>query len=48
MNYKVEAGVENFAWLIVILNHVNNPVIYGIMNGNFRQAVLKLFRRNKA
>ena len=43
IKYKVEAWVENLTVITAMLNHVNNPLIYGMMNGNFRQAVLNCF-----
>ena len=47
LKYKVKLWIRNLTVMIALLNHVNNPLIYGLMNGNFRQAVLELFCRMK-
>ena len=43
LKYEVKTWVRNLTVMIAIVNHVNNPLIYGVMNGNFRQTVLKVF-----
>ena len=45
--HKVDNKVDITAKVIIMMNHANNPVIYGLMNGNFRKAVLELFIRKK-
>ena len=55
--HTIEAlsGHEVEAWanyststlMIYMLNHVNNPVIYGLMNRNFRKAVSEFFCRTR-
>ena len=48
MKHEVALWVRSLTIMIGMLNHVNNPLIYGVMNGHFRQAVLRLFCRKKA
>ena len=48
LHYKVEPGLNVFGTVIIMMNYANNPVIYGLMNGNFRKAGLKLFCWRKA
>ena len=45
--FKNGAWINYSTVMIALLNHVNNPIIYGLMNRNFRQAVLKLFCKKK-
>ena len=47
LKYEVKPWVDYPTVMILLLNHVNNPVIYGLMNGNFREAVPKLFCQTK-
>ena len=47
LKYKIEPWFDISTMIIFMLNHVNNPVIYGLMNRNFREAGLKLFCRRK-
>ena len=48
LSSKVEPGLDVIANVIVMMNHANNPVIYGLMNGNFRKAGVELFCHKKA
>ena len=43
LNYDIEPWLDNSAAMLVMVNSVNNPVVYGLMNGNFRKAAFKLF-----
>ena len=48
LHYKVKPGFDISANIFMMMNHANNPVIYGLMNQNFRKAGLELFCRKKA
>ena len=43
LHYKVEPSLSVVRTVIIMMNHANNPVIHGLMNGNFRKIGLKLF-----
>ena len=47
LNYQVEPWIGLLAMVIMMINHANNPVIYGLMNRNFRKAISKAFSRNR-
>ena len=48
LHYKVEPWPNVAGTVIIMMNHANNPVIYGLMNGNFRKAGLTLFSWRRA
>ena len=48
LNYKIDSWIQLSAVMILLINHANNPVIYGLTNRNFREAISKAFSRNKA
>ena len=40
--YRIEPSIEVSTIMITMLNHVNNPIIYGLLNRNFRGAFLEV------
>ena len=48
MKYEVKLWVRSLTVMIGMLNHVNNPLIYGVMNVHFRKAAFRLICRKKA
>ena len=47
LKYEVDLWVEYSTMMILMLNYVNNPVIYGLINRKFKKAVSKLFCKAK-
>ena len=47
LKYKVKPWLDISTVILLMVNHANNPVIYGLMNRNFRKAGLELFCRRK-
>ena len=47
LNYKIESWIDLLVTNILMINHANNPVIYGLMNRNFRAAISNAFSCNK-
>lgn len=43
-NHKLPKSIDLFGVLLAMLNHANNPIIYGYMNKNFRKPIKKLLR----
>ena len=41
--YKIDPSIEVSTTIMSQLNHVNNPVIYGLLNRNYRRAFLEVF-----
>ena len=41
--YEVDPSVEVAIIILTMLNHVNNPIIYGLLNRNCRRAFLEVF-----
>ena len=42
-NYDIASSIQVSIIIITMLNHVNNPIIYGLLNRNYRKAFLGLF-----
>ena len=42
-NFKIKPWIEVSATMFAMLNHVNNPIIYGLLNRNYRKAFLEIF-----
>ena len=47
LKYEVKPWFDYSSFMILMLNHVNNPMIYGLMNGNFKEAFSQLFCQTK-
>ena len=43
--YKIDPSIEVVTLIMSQVNHVNNPVIYGLLNRNYRRAFLEVFCR---
>ena len=43
MDYDLPVPLDLFSVLLAMLNHANNPIIYGFMNKNFRKPFIKMF-----
>ena len=39
LNHKIEPWIDLLVLSILMINHANNPVIYGLMNRNFREVI---------
>lgn len=47
-DYNLPVSLDLFSVLLAMVNHANNPIIYGLMNKNFRKPFEKLFCRQKS
>ena len=47
LNYEIQPWIQLLLLAVVLMNHAINPVIYGLMNKNFRKAISGAFSRSK-